>query len=184
MKEPTDPIVQVGAPVLRQKAKPVAKKEFGSRALKALISKMKRALAKEEFGVAIAAPQVGSPLRVFVVAGRVFDEPRRKPELGKQNSGSPAKVFINPELTRFSRKTKEMSEGCLSVRGKYGTVPRHERVTVRAQDESGKPFTYHATGLVAQIFQHEAEHLEGVLFIDRASRVWDDADMEANQEYE
>jgi peptide deformylase len=158
-----DAIVQAGAPVLRHAAKPVLAQEFGGRALKALVAKMKKALAREEYGVAIAAPQVGSSSRIFIVAGRVFDE---EPKLMKQKSGSPKggprtfaegvsedRIFINPEILRLSRKKQEMSEGC------------------------GKAFTYHGAGLLAQIFQHEVEHLEGILFTDKAVRVWEDPEM-------
>jgi peptide deformylase len=192
MKEAKDPIVQEGAAVLRQKAKPLAHKEFGSRTLKALIAKMKKALENEEYGVAIAAPQVGVPVRLFIVAGRVFEEETKSKTRSKKSvsadtknsSEVPAKrtseerVFINPEIIRLSRKKKEMSEGCLSVRGKYGTVLRHDRATIRAQDETGSFLTYHGAGLLAQVFQHEVEHLDGILFIDKAERMWDDPDLE------
>jgi peptide deformylase len=66
------------------------------------------------------------------------------------------------------------------VRGKYGSVLRHERATVRAQDELGNTFTYHGSGLLAQIFQHEVEHLDGMLFIDKAERLWNDPDLVKN----
>jgi peptide deformylase len=176
-----DAIVQVetpsGAKLLRQKAKKVDHKDLASKAFKALVTKMKKALAREEYGVAIAAPQVGSPVRVFVVAGRVFDD-ESKSETQAPQPPAKDRVFINPELTRLSRKKTQMSEGCLSVRGRYGSVLRHERATVRALDEHGRPFTYHGAGLIAQIFQHEVEHLEGILFTDNALRVWEDPELE------
>ncbi|HEV8666801.1 MAG TPA: peptide deformylase [Candidatus Paceibacterota bacterium] len=165
-----DPVVQIGSPILRQKAKPVAKKDFGSKPLKVLITKMKKVLDKEKYGVAIAAPQVGVSIRLFVVAGRAFDEDSDSDTVSK----TPDKAFINPEIIRVSRKKKEMSEGCLSVRGKYGAVLRHEKATVKAFDEDGKQFIYHGSGLIAHIFQHEIDHLEGVLYIDKAVRVTDD----------
>jgi peptide deformylase len=168
-----DPIVQVGAPVLRQTAKPVAKKDFDSKALKLLIAKMKKSLDKEKYGVAIAAPQVGASLRLFVVAGRAFDEEAG----GDVASKTPDKTFINPELIRVSRKKKELSEGCLSVRGKYGMVARHEKASVKAFDESGKQFIYHGSGLIAHIFQHECDHLEGILYIDKATKLTDDPNV-------
>src|SRR3989344_7080298 len=148
-----DPVIQAGDPVLRLTAKPVAKKEFGSKKISGVIDRMKKALARESFGVAIAAPQVGESLRLFVIAGRAFvtDEERKGFGDKQGETQPPDMVFINPTLTRLSKKTKEMSEGCLSVRGKYGTVLRHEKATVSAQDEDGKPFTYHGTGLIAHI---------------------------------
>jgi peptide deformylase len=156
-----DPIVQTGSTVLRQKAGPIVKKDIGSRKLAAILKKMSAALKPEAHGVALAAPQVGVPLRIFIVAGRVFAEP---------DAAEPPKdkVFINPEFVRISKKKSLMSEGCLSVRGVYGTVKRAEKATVKALDEKGKLFTYHGSGLVAQIFQHEMDHLDGVLFIDKA----------------
>ena len=168
-----DPIVQSGAPVLRLQAKPVTKKEFGSKELKTLIAKMKKVLHKEKFGVAIAAPQVGESLRLFVVAGRAFDEDQDDGDK-KSKSKTPDKVFINPVLLRVSRKKKEMSEGCLSVRGKYGSVLRHEKAGIKAYGEDGRVFTYQGSGLIAHIFQHECDHLEGILYIDKAVSLRDD----------
>ena len=171
-----DPIVQAGAAILREIAKPIPKKDFGSRKLHSLISKMSRILADEEFGVAIAAPQVGQSLRLFVIAAKVFDSDTDDTRAASATaSASQGMVFINPEIIRLSRKKKEMSEGCLSVRGKYGSVIRHERASVKAQDIDGNIFTYHATGLVAHIFQHECDHLEGILYIDKAEQLRDEA---------
>lgn len=161
-----DPIVQEGDPVLRAVALPVPKADIGSPALKKLIKKMHAALAPEKYGVAIAAPQVGASWRLFVVAGRVFKE--EEPE-GQETKEVPAnRVYINPEITRASRKKLEESEGCLSVRAIYGTVMRHERVTLSYTDEQGLSQTQNATGLLGHIFQHEVDHLNGILFIDKA----------------
>lgn len=168
-----DPIVQAGDPVLRQKAKPVPQKDIGSKKLNALIARMKRVLADEEYGVALAAPQVGESLRLFVIAGRAF-------KTGEEEEGAPTppdKVFINPQLLRLSKATHEMSEGCLSVRNKYGTVLRHEKASVKAQDETGTTFTYQGTGLIAHIFQHEYDHLEGVLYTDKAEKLEEDDEL-------
>jgi len=164
-----DPIVQVGAPVLREVARPIAKKDIGSRQLVALIKKMKKVLETEKYGVALAAPQVGESLRLFIIAGRVL-----LPEDASEDTVAPPHlVFINPELVRTSRKKVEVSEGCLSVRGKYGSVLRYERATVKALDEEGQPFVHNGSGLLAQIFQHELDHLAGVLFIDKALKLDD-----------
>ncbi len=172
-----DPIVQVGNLVLRQQAKPVAKHEFGSRTLTALVRTMKAALAKEKFGVAIAAPQVGAAVRLFVVAGRAFVADENEDVDDEEKSPAPPDmVFINPEIIRTSKKMREMAEGCLSVRGKYGTVMRHEKASIKAFDESGKPFIYHGSGLIAHIFQHEYDHLEGILYIDKAVKLENDAE--------
>lgn len=172
-----DSIVQVGDPVLRAKAKAVLKKDIGTRTLSALILRMKKALTKEEYGVAIAAPQVGVSLRLFVVAGKVFVEQKE----GKIAEATVDRVFINPEIVRTSRKKSPMAEGCLSVRGKYGDVVRHEKVTLKALNEKGEPVTYHGSELLAQIFQHECDHLDGVLYIDKAENL---RDVEKEKDHE
>ncbi len=172
-----DPIVQAGDPVLRGKAKPVDKKDIGSRAVAKIIADMKKALHAEEFGVAIAAPQIGKPLRIFVISGNVFIEDAAE---GGEKKPTPAdRVFINPEITRLSRGKTERSEGCLSVRGKYGTVIRHDKASIKALDENGKKITYHGAGLVGHIFQHECDHLEGILYTDKAVQLEEDGDMQS-----
>ena len=160
-----DLIVQEGDPVLRQRSLPVAKKDIGSPALIKIIKKMHQALAPEKYGVALAAPQVGEPLRMFIVAGRVFKED----EKDETEPTPETRVYINPEITRQSRKKLDESEGCLSVRHMYGIVSRHERVTLKFLDEEGKVHTENAAGLLAHIFQHEVDHLNGTLFIDKAT---------------
>lgn len=168
-------IVQKDAKVLRHIAKPVAKKDLGSAKIAKLLSDMSAALNTEEHGVALAAPQIGVSLRVFIVSGKVLV--REAKDEGEPLIEKPEDiVFINPEILRASRKKADMHEGCLSVRGKngkstYGYVNRHEKVSVRALDEDGNIFTYHGAGLMAQIFQHEIDHLDGILFIDKAERL-------------
>lgn len=165
-----DPIVQEGDPVLRKTAKPVPKKDIGSPALAKVIKRMHAALAPEKYGVAIAAPQIGESLRIFVVAGRVFKEEVEEGEEDTQPM-PPNRVYINPEIARASRKKNAESEGCLSVRNIYGTVMRHEKVTLKALDEKGNTITENASGLLGHIFQHEVDHLGGILFIDKATNL-------------
>lgn len=172
-------ILQQDAPVLRAEAEPVNPKDFGSPRLKKILQDMRVALEKEEDGVAIAAPQIGVPLRIFIVSHRVFEmddtPPSTRPQTETQApvKKAPARdmVFINPSLLKISRKKKWVPEGCLSVRWLYGEVARADKATVRAYDEQGKLFTRGAGGLLAQIFQHETDHLNGVLFIDTARNV-------------
>lgn len=154
-------IVQQPDPILRQTAAAVSPSAIGSKELEGIISKMKAALTKEEDGVAIAAPQIGVSRRIFVVAQRAskkFDEDI---------------VFINPEIIRMGKIKEELSEGCLSVRWKYGLVKRATTATVRALNMQGNEFVMSGRGLLAQIFQHEIDHLDGVLFIDKARDVQD-----------
>lgn len=165
-------IVQHGDPVLRSHALSVPESEVRSVKIQKVIERMKTALEACDDGVAIAAPQIGESLRIFVVSHRAFEI-----EANNDDEDTPItgvyedKVFINPEIIKVSRKKHAVPEGCLSVRWLYGNVNRHEKATVRALDENGKPFTYGASGLMAQIFQHETDHLDGVLFIDTATDV-------------
>lgn len=167
-------IVQNGDPVLRHKAKHVLKKDIGSRHIHTVIARMKKSLAGEEYGVAIAAPQLGESLRIFVIAGKAFVPRDDSEDADKKKKVPKDMVFINPKLNRLSRKKHEMSEGCLSVRGKYGTVLRHEKASIEALNEKGESFTYHGSGLIAHIFQHEVDHLEGILYIDKAIKIEED----------
>lgn len=141
---------------LRQIARPIRKDEFGSAYLKTLIQSMQKALSQEHDGVAIAAPQVGESVRVFVVSPNAYEETAKWKPL----------VFINPVVTKLSKKHKDMQEGCLSVRWIYGTTSRAVSATVEAYDELGNKFSFGASGLIAHIFQHEIDHLDGILFID------------------
>lgn len=157
-------ILNKGNPVLRKKAKPVPLHDIKSGKIARVIERMRRALAPHEDGVAIAAPQIGESLRLFLVAGHVFLREEHK----EKGATHPDMVFINPEFVKRSRKKKMMHEGCLSARWLYGFVERSEKTTVSAYDEQGKKFTYGGSGLLSQIFQHEIDHLDGVLFIDKA----------------
>src|SRR3989338_2563937 len=170
----SSPIVQEGSPILRGAAKTVPLTEIGSKHLKSILLQMKTALDSEADGVAIAAPQIGISLRIFLVSSRAFAlANEEKVAKGKHAAPVPKKdiVCINPELTKLSKKKVEVPEGCLSVRWKYGTTVRHEKATIRAYDENGKRFTYGGSGLLAQIFQHETDHLNGILFIDHATDI-------------
>jgi peptide deformylase len=124
---------------LRAISRPVLKEEFTSVYLRDVIASMKRSLAKEEDGVAIAAPQIGIPLRIFVVAEGSYDESAKHKPL----------VYINPKIIKRSKKTAIMQEGCLSVRWIYGKTKRSVACTVEAYDEDGKKFTYGGNGLLA-----------------------------------
>lgn len=166
-------IIQSEDPVLRKTAKKVALKEIGSKKIVRVLKDMSEALMSQHDGVAIAAPQIGISLRIFVISGVVFtgEDEERKEDM----------VFINPVIKKLSKKKEVMSEGCLSVRFKYGNVKRHEKASIEAYDASGKLFTYHGSELLAQIFQHETDHLEGVLFIDKASDIRDMSEEKIEQ---
>ncbi len=159
------PIVQKDEKILRQTAKEVPVKEIGSPKIKKIIADMKRALATQDDGVAIAAPQIGVSLRIFVVGGVALDYIKKEKNKSKKSSDL---VFINPVITKYSRDKTLMEEGCLSVRYLYGKVKRSTKVQIEAFDENSKKINTGATGLMAQIFQHETDHLNGILFTDSA----------------
>ncbi len=165
-------IIQEGNPVLREIASPVPKEMFGSKELENLVAEMAEALDAEPEGVALAAPQVGVSLRLFIVR-RDRTLPPHEPTANGEPVPRAAEVhvYINPEIVKSSRRRGRTDEGCLSVRGLYGTTTPHENVTVRAQNIDGSSFTRGAGGLLAQIFEHEINHLNGILFIDHAEHV-------------
>ncbi|MCA9353821.1 peptide deformylase [Candidatus Nomurabacteria bacterium] len=162
-------IVQEPHKVLREKAEEVKKDEFGKKPLLNLVAKMKDSLAEEFDGVGLAAPQIGVSKRIFIVPGFAV----------KEDSDL---VCINPKITKKSKDKKWMDEGCLSVRWKYGKVERYTKVTLEAYDEYGNKFQRGASGLLAHIFQHETDHLNGVLFVDKAKDV-EEMDEKQIEEY-
>ncbi len=158
-------IVQRHDPILRAQAAEVPLADISTPRIKNVIADMKRILATQHDGVAIAAPQIGHSLRIFVVSKKVFALEEDNEDTAQYED----LTFINPTITRMSKKMKAVDEGCLSVRYLYGKVMRAEKATVVAYDEHGKKFTRHGSGLLAQVFQHETDHLDGTLFIDKAT---------------
>jgi peptide deformylase len=162
------PIVQRDNSVLRQIAKEVSVEEITSPAIKQVIADMTASLKTQPDGIAIAAPQIGESLRIFVINGALLKE------ADPTYTGDGADlIFINPVITKRSRMKKVVEEGCLSVRWLYGMIKRSAQVTLTAYNEDGKPISRGASGLLAQIFQHEVDHLDGTLFIDEADEVWE-----------
>ncbi len=165
-------IVQKEDPILHHPTGAVTLSDITTPKFKKLIADLKKALSSQLDGVAIAAPQIGSPLSVFVVAGRVFDTKEtegEEPRKGlKKESATPDKVFINPTIIKISKDRSWVEEGCLSVRYLYGKVRRATKTRIRAYDEYGRVFELGGVGLLSQIFQHEMDHLRGVLFIENA----------------
>ncbi len=159
-------IVQKDNPILREIAKEVPVSSITSSKIQKIISSMRKALASQDDGVAIAAPQIGVALRIFVIAGKAND-------IVKRTEGNPDEVYINPIITKISKDKKVVDEGCLSVRYLYGKTRRATKVTVEAYNEKGLKFSRGASGLIAQIFQHETDHLDGILFIDHAKQIRD-----------
>jgi len=167
-------IVQAGDRVLRETAKEISLAEIKSAKIKKILAQMTDALSVAKDGVALAAPQIGIPLRIFIVL-KEYTENKTAQELKEiQEKKTPKQnkpeivVFINPKITKISKKKQAVKEGCLSVTGIFGTVSRAEKVTLEAYNEKGEKFSRGASGLLAQIFQHEMDHLNGILFTDTA----------------
>src|SRR4030043_1981428 len=152
-------IVTLPQAVLRRKAHKVS--DFGPN-LQALVDDMVETM-RQAPGVGLAAPQVGESSRLIVV------------EYGDdENDEIPPKLYVmaNPEITRTSQETLVGTEGCLSVPGVQGDVERFVAVTVKGLNRQGRPMTVKAKGWLARIFQHEIDHLDGILFTDRAENLW------------
>ncbi len=169
-------------PALREVAKDIPIEDIGSDRIQKLIKEMRALLSKEEFGVALAASQIGEPIKLFIVSGRALArDSRNAPDeehVKEEKPALPDQVYINPVLVKMSRGKTDKHEGCLSIRGKWGEVPRTEKVTLRAYDETGRLFTRGASGFLAHIFQHEMDHLSGILYTDKAVALYDESDKE------
>ena len=156
---PLREIVFTPQPVLRRKARKVT--DFGPE-LQTLIDDMVETMRAAP-GVGLAAPQVAESLQVITIEYSEEDE-----------EGVPPRLYtlVNPQITRVSSEMITATEGCLSVPGIVGEVERHEAITVKAQNRRGQPVTIKAKGWLARIFQHEVNHLEGVLFTDLTDQLW------------
>ena len=143
-------IVKVGDPVLREQAKEV--KSITPNVIK-LLENMADTLYEAK-GVGLAAPQIGISKRVVVI-----------------DTGEGLIELINPQIIKYSEETESCVEGCLSIPGIQGEVERYLKVAVRALNREGEEFEIEGEGLLARAFQHEIDHLHGVLYVDRASRI-------------
>ncbi len=150
-------IITVPHPTLRRKARPVTRFD---ESLQTLIDDMVETM-RDAPGVGLAAPQVNVPLRVIVV--EYGDDEEAPPKLY---------VVVNPEITRHTQETEVGVEGCLSIPGLLGDVERFSRITVRGQSRRGQPMKLKLSGWTARIFQHEIDHLNGVLFTDKALSIY------------
>jgi peptide deformylase len=161
-------IVQAGNPVLRQQARPLTKDEIASPSIQQLIELMRETM-REAPGVGLAAPQIGLPIQLAVIEDRadyLNDVPaERLAEM--QRAAVPFHVIINPKLSFLDDSTAEFFEGCLSVEGYMAAVDRALNVRVECLNERGEAITIDAHGWYARILQHEIDHLNGTLYVDR-----------------
>ena len=182
------PIVIHPKSVLRQAAKEIPVDKINSPKMQELILQMKETLKNTDDGVGLAAPQVGESLRIFLVSeeAEYVNNKKHKSDANIQTHTNDTNgtnknnkkdwkyyVYINPLVKKLSKSKIEYPEGCLSVPGQFGFVKRSEKITVEAYDEAGKKFIRGASKFYARVIQHELDHLNGVLFIDKVERFID-----------
>lgn len=164
-------LVPENHPALHTIAEEITQEDFDSGLVAKTIKDLKAALKSysvEGFtAVAIAAPQIGISKRLFIIEDQSSDR-----------DALPCLVAINPHILKTSKKTHVVGEGCLSLPNQYGEVRRHKNVTMQALDENGTSYERGAGGLLAQIIQHENNHLDGILFTDIAEKVYTKEEME------
>jgi peptide deformylase len=160
-------IVTLPEPILRRKARPVTAFD---KDLQTLIDDMIETM-REAPGVGLAAPQIGIPDRLIVIE---YADPPEDPEDQEELKEVKPKLFVmaNPEIVKTSEEKVLGVEGCLSIPGLVGEVERFSMVQVKGLNRRGQPMKVKAEGWLARIFQHEIDHVNGVVFPDRAIRVW------------
>ena len=149
-------VIRLGHPVLRQVAEPVPEELFGTGRLQDLSRDMVRTMISED-GVGLAAPQIAESLRLFVYWVPGDDD----------NPGIAPRFLANPEIRPVNEPVEEGWEGCLSIPGLRGLVPRFSRIKVRARDIEGNTVSLTANDFNARVIQHEFDHLDGIVFLDR-----------------
>ena len=165
------PIIQLGNPILRQKA--VFVENVQDEKIQNLINELITSVAQAN-GVGIAAPQIAASYRLFIVASRPNKRYPYAPEM-------PATAMINPQIIAHSSEMVKGWEGCLSVPGIRGLVPRYQTIEIEYTDRNGNLQKQELTDFVARIFQHEYDHLEGLVFLDR---VENNHDLISEEEYQ
>jgi len=151
-------IITLPEPVLRKKARKVS--QYNNE-LQALIDDMVETMRAAP-GVGLAGPQINVPLRVIVVEFGDEEDEDVPPKLH---------IVVNPELSKFSQELVSGTEGCLSIPGFLGEVERSKTITVKGYNRHGQPLKIKAKGWLARIFQHEVDHLDGILYIDRTDKI-------------
>ncbi|MFT5831644.1 MAG: peptide deformylase [Candidatus Paceibacteria bacterium] len=159
-------LVPENHPALHAIAEECTAEDFADGTVSKIIKDLRQAIKTYDVdgyaAVAIAAPQIGISKRVFIVEDQSED----------REGALPTIIAVNPRFLKMSKKMQEGGEGCLSIPDTYGIVRRHKNVTIEATDENGNLYTRGAGGLLATIMQHEYDHLDGILFPDRAEKTW------------
>ena len=155
---PAREVLRMGHPALREKAKPAA---TGTPELRALVADMKETMAAMD-GAGLAAPQIGVSQRVVIFG---VEQNPRYPDA----EPVPFTVLVNPKIVMLTREVESDWEGCLSVPGMRGVVPRYTKLRYTGTDEEGNPIDRVAEGFHARVVQHECDHLDGILYPQRMS---------------
>ena len=167
-------LVPENHPALHTTAEEVTAEDFSGGLITKLVKDLRKAIKTYDVdgytAVAIAAPQIGVSKRIFIIEDQ-----------SKDRDALPSLVAINPKIVKSSKKTHLVGEGCLSIPDRYGLVRRSTNVTLRALDEHGEEYERGAGGLLAQIIQHEHNHLDGILFVDIAEKIWTKEEMKQQQ---
>jgi peptide deformylase len=159
-------ILQAGNPVLRGESRPLSRDEIRSPSIQDLIALMRETM-RDAPGVGLAAPQIGEPLQLAVIEDDRMELYPPEDLEARDRGPVPFHVIANPVLTVADPSPVEFFEGCLSLHGLAAIVPRAKRVRVEALDHHGDPTSIDATGWYARILQHEIDHLDGTLYVDR-----------------
>lgn len=158
---------------LRKKTAEVDFRGIDKKELAELIKNMRK-MMYEANGIGLSANQIGLNMRLFVA--QVFGKPIKRGADNKiimpPQSEMKFYAILNPEITKFSNKKVAIEEGCLSVPGIYGIVERPEKITMEGYDKNGRKIKIKATGILARVFQHETDHLNGILFIDKCDKLY------------
>ncbi len=153
---------QFGNPILRQEARALAKREILSSEIQSLIKNIKYTLKNKKYGVGLAAPQVGEGVSLAVIRIRPT---KTRPKLPKEKWAD--LVIINPKITKSIGRRQQMWEGCISFTESFAKVPRYKKIELLYLDEKATKHKKIFEGLLAHVIQHEVDHLNGILFVDK-----------------
>ena len=161
-------IVQAGNPVLRKQGRQLTREEIGSQSIQELIELMRETM-RDAPGVGLAAPQIGESIQLAVIEDRAeYLRDLSEQQLARlQRSAIPFHVIINPKLSFLDNSSAQFFEGCLSLEGYQAVVDRALNVRVECLNERGEEITINAQGWYARILQHEIDHLNGTMYVDR-----------------
>jgi peptide deformylase len=161
-------LLHVGDPILRDKARALSHEEIASERIQQLVHSMRETLHAAP-GVGLAAPQIGESIQLAIVEdlAEYMKELPQEDLAVRERRPVPFHVIINPSITSFGNEKAEFFEGCLSLAGFMAVVPRSREITIECLDEHANKRIIHASGWYARILQHEIDHLNGTIYIDR-----------------